>query len=897
MTYAVWEDARSNALRELETELKHRTFDAVERVRQRMFNYDQLLQGLRGLFAASVSVERGEFRDYCTILNLAERFRGVQGLAYLRLIPEALKDPHIAAMRSEGFPEYTIRPEGKRAQYTPVVYIEPFSERNARAFGYDISTEPVRRTAMEQARDTNKGVITGKLELIQDTGRRPTSGFLMLLPVYQNGLLHNTLEERRAHIVGWVDAVLHTEELMAGVVGKHDQDIDIEIFDGKTTSPLVLLYDMDKIFRSSGRTQLFQNTQQLEVAGRVWTIRVSSLPAFERRLNSNKSQTLAIGGIIVSLLLALMTWILARGRLRSIHAGHLLSQELNARNEAEASLRLASMVYENSSEGILVTNAENRIIAINPAFTHITGYELSEVHGKDPSFLSSGRQGPDFYRDMWRELEQTGHWRGEIWDRHKNGEDYAKYMTINTIFNKDRSVYRRVALFMDISDKKEAEEFIWHQANFDTLTQLPNRSMFHDRLGQEVVRAARGNLLFALLFIDLDLFKEINDTLGHHVGDLLLVDAAKRISGCVRKTDLVARLGGDEFTVILAELPDASSTERVAAKILEDLAAPYMLGEEIVYVTGSIGVTLYPNDASDPDGLLKNADQAMYVAKNLGRNRISYFTPALQKTAQARLRMITDLREAIAENQFVVHYQPIVDLTTGEIYKAEALVRWQHPTCGLVLPNDFIPLAEETGLIANIGDWVFKEAARRTQHLREMHHPQFQISVNKSPKQFRDSGSTVVAWFDYLRELELPGDAITIEITEGILLNAIPEVTDKLQALRAGGMQIAIDDFGTGYSSLAYLKRFHIDYLKIDQSFVRDIESDPNDLALSQAIIVMAHALGLKVIAEGVETASQLGLLKDAGCDYAQGYFFSKPIEGDQFETYVRNSAPFDGLS
>lgn len=896
ITYALWRDASRNAVKELKTAFDYRSMEAVERVRQRMMDYDQMLQGLRGLFSASIHVDRTEFEEYCTALNLAKRFRGVQALSYLQWISDSEKAKHIAAIRQEGFPEYAVHPAGRRQFYAPAVYIEPFSGRNLRAFGYDVYSEPVRGRALEQARDTNRAVITGKLELVQDSeaGRRP--GFLMVLPIYQNNLPRQTVSQRRAHLMGWVSAVFRAEELMIGVLGSTDPEIDIEIFDGTSVSGEALLYDKDKIFRASGRsTQLFQNLLSIEVAGRTWTLRISSLPPFEAQLTPQRSRIIALGGVLGGLLLTVMTWILMRSRLRSLHAAYRLSQELQAREAAQESLKLASMVYENSSEGILVTDADNRIIAINPAFTRLTGYELEEIQNKDPSYFNSGRHGANFYQTMWAEIARTGHWQGEIWDRHKSGEVHAKYLTINTIFNESGSVYRRVALFMDISDKKETEELIWHQANFDPLTALPNRSMFHDRLTQEIIRANRSNTLFALLFIDLDLFKEVNDTLGHHMGDLLLQDAAKRIQHCVRKTDIVARLGGDEFTVILSALTDTSSIEGLATKILDNLAAPYTLGDEVVYITGSIGITLYPADAADADGLLKNADQAMYVAKNLGRNRIGYFTHTMQETAQARLRMITDMREAIACNQFILHYQPIVDLNTGETRKAEALVRWQHPTRGLVPPNDFIPIAEETGLISDIGDWVFREAARQAQYLRTHHHPAFQLSVNKSPKQFRDNGNTIAAWFTYLQGLGLPGNSLTIEITEGLLLNAVTEVTDKLQRLREGGMQIAIDDFGTGYSSLSYLKRFHIDYLKIDQSFVRDIETDANNRTLSNAIIVMAHALGLKVVAEGVETSGQLALLKEAGCDFAQGYYFSMPLAADAFEAWlVDNTGKLD---
>ncbi|NDP47970.1 MAG: EAL domain-containing protein [Sulfuriferula multivorans] len=685
---------------------------------------------------------------------------------------------------------------------------------------------------------------------------------------------------------------------MGGILGKTTGNLDIEIFDGKAMAETTLLYKTNKVLHATGPSgSLFQEVQQLEIADHTWSMRVSSRPGLEHQLKADKPRLIAQGGFAISLLLSLMTWILVMGQLRSAQATQALQQELNARKRAEESLRLAAMVYENTSEGMLVTDSDNHIVAVNPAFTRITGYELNDVLGKDPSMFSSGRHGPDFYQTMWDTLDRKGQWQGEVWDRRKDGEIHAKYLTINTILNTDGSVYRRVALFLDITEKKQSEEVIWHQANFDALTQRPNRSMFHGRLDQEIHKAQRSHLTLALLFIDLDLFKEINDTLGHHIGDLLLVEAAQRITACVREVDMVARLGGDEFTVILPELHEHISVERVAANILQKLAEPYHLGDEVIHVTGSIGITLYPRDAADTEGLLKNADQALYVAKNMGRNRFSYFTQDLQEAAHTRLRLITDLREAIASHQFSVHYQPIVDLVTGEVHKAEALIRWQHPKRGLVSPAEFIPLAEETGLIVPIGDWVFREAARQAQRLRSLHYPAFQISVNKSPKQFRESDASITAWFDYLNELGLPGDSITIEITEGLLLNAVTDVTSKLALYRKAGIQIAIDDFGTGYSSLSYLKRFHIDYLKIDQSFVREIEADPNDLALSQAIIVMAHALGIKVIAEGVETANQLKLLTDAGCDYAQGFFFSKAIPADQFEALLHaNSAqPWHG--
>lgn len=892
MTYVLWLDAQNSALKALETELKFHQLEVAERLRQRMLDYDQVLHSVRGLFIASKSVERDEFRGFYAGLNIKERFPLIVGLGYIQRVPHSQKSRHIADVRNGGFPNYILHPDGKRDIYTPVVYLEPSSGRNLRAIGYDTYSEPIRRAAMTRARDANHAAITGRLVLVQDIGQEAQFGFLMLLPIYQNDMPLDTLAERRSYITGWVVAAFRAEALMGGILGKTTEDLDIEVFDGKAMAENTLLYKTRKGLHANGPSDaLFQEVQQLEIAGHIWTMRVSSRPGLERQLNADKPRLTAQGGIAISLLLSFMTWILVMGQMRSALATKALQQELNARKQAEESLRLSAMVFENSSEGMLVTDPDNHIVAVNPAFTRITGYELNDVLGKDPSIFSSGRHSLDFYQAMWDTLDLKGHWQGEVWDRRKDGEIHAKYLTINTILNTDGSVYRRVALFLDITEKKQSEEVIWHQANFDALTQRPNRSMFHDRLDQDIHKAQRSHLALALLFIDLDLFKEVNDTLGHHIGDLLLVEAAQRITACVREVDMVARLGGDEFTVILPELHEHISVERVAANILQKLAEPYYLGDEVIHVTGSIGITLYPRDATDTEGLLKNADQAMYVAKNMGRNRFSYFTPDLQEAAHTRLRLIIDLREAIASHQFSVHYQPIVDLVTGEVHKAEALIRWQHPKRGLVSPAEFIPLAEETGLIAPIGDWVFREAARQAQRMRTSHHPAFQISVNKSPKQFRESDASLTAWFDYLNELGLPGDGITIEITEGLLLNAVTDVTDKLALYRNAGIQIAIDDFGTGYSSLSYLKRFHIDYLKIDQSFIRDIETDPNNLALSQAIIVMAHALGLKVIAEGVETAHQLKLLTDAGCDYAQGYFFSEALPADQLEALLHANA------
>jgi diguanylate cyclase (GGDEF)-like protein/PAS domain S-box-containing protein len=451
---------------------------------------------------------------------------------------------------------------------------------------------------------------------------------------------------------------------------------------------------------------------------------------------------------------------------------------------------------------------------------------------------------------------------------------------------------RVIGTHTDITTRKLTEDTIQRQANYDPLTQLPNRRLFRDRLELEIRKAHRNDQLMALMFIDLDNFKEVNDTLGHDMGDILLIEAAQRINTCVRETDTVARLGGDEFVVILAALEDVSSVERVAQDILNKLTASFQLEAEKAFVSASIGITLYPSDATEIEELLKHADQAMYASKRQGRNRFSYFTPSMQRAVQTRMRLASDLRGALAGDQFRVYYQPIVTLSNGAITKAEALIRWQHPTQGLINPAEFIPIAEETGLIIEIGDWVFRQAARQALRWRAKHHPKFQISVNVSPVQLQNGGITTNgAWLDHLQKIHLPGQGIVVEITEGMLLDIDGMVTDQLLAFRDAGIRVSLDDFGTGYSSLSYLKKLDIDYLKIDQSFVRNLEPNSDDMALCEAIIAMAHKLGLKVVAEGVETEGQRGLLATAGCNYAQGYLFSKPVTVEEFEQLLEHKA------
>ena len=575
----------------------------------------------------------------------------------------------------------------------------------------------------------------------------------------------------------------------------------------------------------------------------------------------------------------------------------LLARE---RRRANAAIRTGEQrfrtMFEASPLGIaLVDSVTSEYRDINPRFQEIVG--RSQVELGAMRWLEGAH--PEDVAQLKVQMGRlTAHEIGsfKITNRlfRPDGELVWIEVSVTAIETEQGSHPHHLCMIEDVTDKKQSEALIWQQANFDPLTQLPNRRMFHDRLAHDMLKSQRDRSHIAILFIDLDHFKEVNDTLGHHQGDILLVDAARRISACVRKSDTVARLGGDEFTVILSELDGTERVEHIAQHIIDSLRLPFALGQEQAFVSASIGITLYPDDALDIDDLLKHADQAMYAAKGAGRNRYSYFTPTLQVAALNHMRLTNDLRGALKAEQFELYFQPIVHLKSGRIHKAEALIRWNHPQRGVVSPMDFIPLAEASGLIIDIGEWVFRASARWVQRWRHEHHPEFQVSVNQSPLEFAREDSAYDSWLSYLQALGLPGQAVVVEITEGLLLDANATVSNKLLQLRDAGIQVALDDFGTGYSSLSYLKKFDIDYLKIDRSFTRNLSPNSSDMALSDAIIVMAHKLGLRVIAEGVETPEQRDLLAAAGCDYGQGYLFSSPMPAEQFDALLKAQPPLE---
>jgi diguanylate cyclase (GGDEF)-like protein/PAS domain S-box-containing protein len=542
--------------------------------------------------------------------------------------------------------------------------------------------------------------------------------------------------------------------------------------------------------------------------------------------------------------------------------------------------RLAATVFNKAAEAIVVTDADNRIEMVNPAFCSITGYSADEVIGENPRILQSGKHSLEFYKNLWASLLKKGSWQGEIWNRRKNGKVYPEWSAISVVRDENNKIINHVAMFVDISKWKKYEKDIWKQANFDLLTGLPNRNMVMDRLKQEIERVKRNEMKFAVFFIDLDHFKNVNDSMGHSAGDELLKQAADRISKSVRHTDIVARLGGDEFITILLDTSEKFVMERIARQILHGISQPYIIQKKSeVFLSGSIGVTVCPDDASSVELLLQNADTAMYKAKEKGRNNVQFFTEEMNRKLVAHIEIEKDLRQALANQEFEVYYQPIINLCTDDIVSVEALIRWNHPDKGFIAPDIFIKVAEETGLIIPIGEWVLKKSLSDILVVNKYRKKPIKVAVNFSSRQFMDKNRLMVSLIqNAIVESGAKAEYLEIEITESILMEDKTKIAEDLWGIRQLGINIHLDDFGTGYSSLSYLKAFPIDLIKIDRSFVMDVVENQDSANLVSAIIAMGKSLHMKTVAEGIETVEQLQVLKNNGCELGQGYLFSKPL-------------------
>ena len=576
-------------------------------------------------------------------------------------------------------------------------------------------------------------------------------------------------------------------------------------------------------------------------------------------------------------------WVLDRGRVISRGAdGRPLwvagtHTDITERKQAEERLRLLAAVFENTAEGAVITDANANAVEINRAFTEILGYSRDEVLGRNPRMWQSGRHDPAYFQGMWRALVETGHWRGEIWNRRKDGSVFPEWLTISSIHDARGILTHYIGVFSDISQVKQSEAMLDHLAHHDALTDLPNRLLLNERVEQAIRHARRQHTTVALLFLDIDHFKHINDSFGHPVGDRLLQAVGDRLVAAVRQEDTVARIGGDEFVILLEHVADPMQAGLVAQKVVAAFAAPFDVEGQGIGISISLGVCLHPQDGEDVDTLLRNADAAMYRAKDEGRNTHRFYTAELTSKAIERVTLEASLRRAIEREEFVLHYQPQVELASRRIVGVEALIRWQHPELGMISPARFIPLAEECGLIAAIGDWVLRSACRQGVQWLYRGLDFGRIAVNVAGPQVRPGLAWVVK--EILMQTGLPAQYLELEVTEGFIMRQDGAAIGELHALRRLGVALSIDDFGTGYSSLGYLKRLPIQKIKIDQSFVRDLPDDPDDAAITRAVIALGQSLERTVIAEGVETPQQAEFLLQAGCPEGQGYLFSRPVD------------------
>lgn len=552
------------------------------------------------------------------------------------------------------------------------------------------------------------------------------------------------------------------------------------------------------------------------------------------------------------------------------------------------SLKLFRALFQMASEGMVVTDRCNRIIAVNPAFTAITGYGSEEAKGQDAGLLRSGGQPDGFFDAMRETLGREGRWEGELWGRRKNGEHYREWLSIATERDADGAILHHFGILRDVTEARETAEKLWRQSNYDLLTELPNRGLFLDRLLQALVVAGREERKAALLFIGLDGFKTINDTLGHTIGDKLLQEAARRFQQALRHGDTIARFGGDEFTVALIDITSPDEVETVVRALLETLQEPFIIEAQRILISCSIGACLWPGDGEDVEALMRNATSAMQKAKEAGRSTFRFFTSTMDARAQARSKLAAELSDALQNEEFNLVYQPIIDARTGRVAAAEALLRWHNRYLGQVSPDQFVPLAEEIGLILPIGDWLMTAACREAKAWETAGFPNpVRVGINVSPRQVT-RGDIAASLERALTETGLDPAMVTVEITESLLLGSGEEVLAKLRRISDMGARVAVDDFGTGYASLSYLKQFPVHSLKIDRSFVMNALDNAEDARLIEAIIGLGHSLGMNVVGEGVETEGQLAYLRERGCDLIQGYHFSPPLAADRFRDYVR---------
>ncbi len=887
VAYFVW-----NAERTAEFNVHQNKFEyQLNQVSNQFFNqlsqYEQSLYAIKGFFDSSTFVSEAEFDAFVSEILHSKFSNGLNRIAYAKFINPLQPDTY---NRVETKYKGQIAKLDKETNHAPVVYLV---EQNGVYRGSqldDVFQNKVIKGGFEYS------VIHNQVVVLTNAGWAKQYGddcdcVLMILPVFKpqsNKKLLSNIGDR-AEADGWVFLQLNLNTIFKNILnGRNTQAIRFSLYKNSSDTPNNMLYDSEvDVGEKSDFISAFTAKKQVEVLGQKWMMLARSLPSFEEKLNYKQSTIIGIFGLLLSIALTTVLFLVI-ARVRDLDSLRHVNKRLKFSDDR---WRFA---LEGSGDGIWDWDIVSNHVVYSKFWKQMLGYDEDEIGSTLDEWQS--RIHPEDYSNAIEKLNtclKEGRRNYSLECRFKCKDESWKWvlargMVVNR--NEQGEPLRMVGTNTDISQLKQSEEMVWQHANFDALTGLPNRRMLNSRLEQELNKSNRTRKKLALMFLDLDDFKGVNDTLGHDYGDALLKLAAERLVNVVYSQDVVARLGGDEFVILVSELEKEkiNDLDLIARKVLAILSEPFVLDNQKVFVSASIGITIFPDDSESLEELLKCVDQAMYASKNRGGNCFTYFTPVMQDEAIHRLHLSNDLREALSKNQLYIEYQPIIDLKTQKIYKCEALLRWNHPNRGIVSPAEFIPIAENTRLINDIGGWVFKEAIKQCQLWRQTIHKDFQVAINKSPIQFINNEAENTDWLRMIAENKSLNNAVVVEITEGLLLDASAKVEERLNEYRDNSVQVALDDFGTGYSSLAYLRKFDIDYLKIDQSFVASLETSNEDRVLCRAIVAMAHNLDIKVIAEGIETKQQCDILSSIGCDFGQGYYFSKSLPPDMFESYVK---------
>lgn len=839
-------------------------------IEERLLNYEQVLAGSAGLFSVAGDVSREDWQTYVDRVNIDRYYPGIQGIGYTRRILIHELHGHLQALKNEGFADYLVRPVGLRDEFHPVVYLEPATERNRRAFGYDAYQDEIHRRAMERARDTASPVVTGKVVLVQEEVAEDQAGFLMYYPIYHGGVDPHSLGERRMLLKGFVFSAFRTNHLLDGIVGLISPFLDVRIFDGTDTGRDSQMYGSN--LGSLDEEFSFEKTQKIEYGGRTWLIQTRSTPAFDYLASDSRPAIVLGSGILVSLLLFAFSLALIRSRvIAQVSAGHYRA------------------ITEGASNITVVMDRRGRATYVSPSSYSILGYEPDDARDVPSETRVHNDDWPRMQDGFRLAVKQPGEQLPVVRVRIRDAAGEWREMEGSFTSMLDVPGVEGVVLSLrDLTQLRAAQSELHRLAFYDPLTGLANRQLFRDRLAHVVRRSRRSQEPAALMFLDLDGFKRINDTLGHDAGDQLLEHVARWLTGCVREEDSVGRLGGDEFVVLLSRISGPEATARVAETILRRLCQRVRLNEHEVNITVSIGVTMIPHDSEDPGVLMKYADLAMYRAKERGRNNYQFFTPAMNLQAARRLLQQEELTRALDEDRFVLHYQPKVDIQSQQVVGVEAFLRWQHPERGIISAQQFIPLAEETGLIVRLGEMALRQACIQIQALERAGFERLRVAVNLSVRQVTDPGFLDL-FRQIITETGVVPERLELELPAPLLNEEPHALRVLLNALRDTGARLILDDFGTGACSLAALQQMPLDAVKIDDRFIRDIPYNSNATDVASAVIALARKLRLTVVAEGVETPHQLEFLQQAGCAQCQGNLFSHPLDEDSLISYLVN--------